>query len=85
MNIKQLLTLDIHRETAKRMFGTENVTSEMRLIAKRKNYLELFGGRDAHVPVTQHEYLIPVEMKEFMESFDVSEFEKRLSIALKEN
>lgn len=85
MNIKQLLTSDIHRETAKRMFGTENVTSEMRLIAKRKNFLELYGSHDVPVPVTQHEYLIPVEMKEFMESFDISEFEKRLLMALKED
>lgn len=69
-------TFDIHKETAKRMFGTENVTPEMRLTTKRRNFLELYGSHD--LTLNQHRYLIPVEMEEFMKSFDMNEFEKRI-------
>ena len=69
-------TFDIHTETAKRMFGTENVTPEMRLIAKRKNFLELYGKHD--LTLSQHGYLIPVDMEKFINSFNMNEFEKRI-------
>lgn len=35
--------MDIHTETAKRMFHTNEITPEMRLAAKRKNFMELYG------------------------------------------
>ena len=35
--------MDIHTETAKKIFGTNNITPEMRLAAKRKNFLDIYG------------------------------------------
>lgn len=67
---------DIHTKTAKKMFDTNNITPEMRLTAKRKNFLELYGSHNA--PLNQQfQEFSKEEVEEFMRSFDTSEFEKR--------
>ena len=40
--------IDVHKETAARMFSVkpEEVTPEQRRIAKRRNFLHLYGGKE---------------------------------------
>lgn len=67
---------DIHTETTKKMFGTNNITPEMRLTAKRKNFLELYGSHNA--PLNQQfQEFSKEDMEELMKSFDMSEIENR--------
>lgn len=35
---------DIHHEVAKKLFNTDNPTVEQRAVAKRRNYLHIYGG-----------------------------------------
>lgn len=67
---------DIHTETVKKMFGTNNITPEMRLVAKRKNFLELYGSHNAPLNQQFREFS-KEEMEELMKSFDISEIENR--------
>lgn len=65
---------DIHTETAKKMFGTNNITPEMRLAAKRRNFLDIYGRHN----VSMEDVLGGnKELEELMKSFDLSEFENR--------
>ena len=67
---------DIHTEIAKKMFGTNNVTPEMRLIAKRKNFLDIYGRHNVSIKdVLESKELDKKEMEELMKSFDMSEIE----------
>ena len=68
--------MDIHTETAKKMFGTSNITPEMRLTAKRKNFLELYGSHNTPLNQQFREFS-KEEMEELMKSFDISEIENR--------
>lgn len=68
--------MDIHTETAKKMFSTNNITPEMRLTTKRKNFLELYGSHNA--PLNQQFQGFSKEsIEELMKSFDISEIENR--------
>lgn len=69
---------DIHTETAKKMFGTNNITPEMRLAAKRKNFLDIYGRHNVSMKdVLESKELDKKEMEELMKSFDMSEIENR--------
>lgn len=70
---------DIHKETAKKMFGTNNITPEMRLAAKRKNFLDIYGRHNVSIEdvLGKCKKLDKEEMEELMKSFDMSELEGR--------
>lgn len=70
---------DIHTETAKKMFGTNNITPEMRLAAKRRNFLDIYGRHNVSIEdaLGGNKELGKKELEELMKSFDLSEFENR--------
>lgn len=70
---------DIHAETAKKMFGTNNITPEMRLAAKRRNFLDIYGRHNVSMEdvLGGNKELDKKELEELMKSFDLSEFENR--------
>lgn len=68
---------DIHTETAKKMFGTNNITPETRLAAKRRNFLDIYGRHNVSIGdvLDGNKELDKKEMEELMKSFDMSEIE----------
>lgn len=69
---------DIHTETAKKMFGTNNITPGMRLVAKRKNFLDIYGRHNVSMgDLLECKELDKKEMEELMKSFNMSELENR--------
>lgn len=72
---------DIHTETAKKMFGTNNITPEMRLAAKRKNFLDIYGKHNASMEEAFERWengTSPEEMmKQMKEFYKMDEFEDR--------